>query len=408
MQSIRPLLPLLTAAGILLGGNGVQGTLIAVRGAAEGFSPALIGFMATAYFGGFLIGCLAITRILQNVGHVRAFSALAATASAASLMLAMSPEPVTWLCVRFISGFCFSGLFTTMESWLNSGVSNESRGRVLSLYRIIDIGAVTGAQYLIPLFGAGGFAIFSVMAMMIALSLVPVSLADRSNPKPPEDIKLNIFALWRISPIATIGCVAIGMTNSTFRMISPIYAQSIGFSTTQIASFISAGVVGGIILQYPFGWLSDRWDRRYVLLIATSGAIVSALGIAFLAGESVTLNLAFVATFGAFAMPLYSLSAAHANDHAVKGNYVEVAAGLMLFYSVGAMMGPPVGAEVMELAGPRALFSFISVVHALLFVATIWRMSARAGVPASERKRFIALLRTSLVFARLTRRNDRH
>ena len=154
MQSIRPLAPLLTAAGILLAGNGVQGMLIAVRGAAEGFSPGLIGFIATAYFGGFLFGCLAITRILQNVGHIRAFSALAALASAAALMLAMAPNPVAWMAVRFISGFCFSGLFTTMESWLNSGVTNEARGRVLSLYRIIDIGAVTGAQYLIPAFGA--------------------------------------------------------------------------------------------------------------------------------------------------------------------------------------------------------------------------------------------------------------
>ncbi|MCC0030124.1 MAG: MFS transporter [Brucellaceae bacterium] len=406
MQSIRPLAPLLTAAGILLAGNGVQGTLIAVRGAAEGFSPGLIGFIATAYFGGFLFGCLAITRILQNVGHIRAFSALAALASAAALMLAMAPNPVAWMAVRFISGFCFSGLFTTMESWLNSGVTNEARGRVLSLYRIIDIGAVTGAQYLIPAFGAEGFSIFSVMAMMIALSLVPVSLGDRSNPKPPEDIKLDLAGVWRISPIASIGCVAVGMTNSSFRMISPIFAQSAGFSVTDVATFISAGVIGGIVLQYPFGWMSDRWDRRYVLLIATSGAVVAALGIVFIAGNSLTANLIGVFAFGAFAMPLYSLSAAHANDHAVKGNYVQVAAGLMLFYSVGAMAGPPFAAQLMELAGPRSLFTFIAVVHALLFVATVWRMSVRPAVPQSERKRFTALLRTSPVFARLARRNS--
>lgn len=407
MQSIRPLVPLLAAAGILLAGNGVQGTLIAVRGAEEGFSAGLIGLMGTAYFGGFLLGCLYIVRVLRLVGHIRTFSALAATASAASLMLVLMPDAATWLAVRFITGFCFAGLFTTIESWINSGVTNEDRGRVLSIYRIVDIGAVTGSQYLIPVIGSGGFAIFAVVAMMITLSLVPVSLGDRSNPKAPEDIKLDILGVWRLSPIASIGCVAIGVTNSAFRMISPIYAQSAGFSIAEVASFISAGVIGGIILQYPLGWLSDRWDRRHVLLLATSGAVIAGLAITFLAGNSVTLNLIGVLAFGAFAMPLYSLSAAHANDHAVNGNYVQVAAGLMLFYSAGAMAGPLAAAELMELAGPRALFAFISAIHATLFIATLWRLRARRAVPPGERKRFTALLRTSPIFARLARRSDR-
>ncbi len=408
MQSIRPLVPLLTAAGILLAGNGVQGTLIAVRGAAEGFSPGLIGLMGTAYFGGFLLGCLYIVRILRVVGHIRTFSALAAIASAASLLLVLAPEASVWLAIRFATGFCFAGLFTTIESWINSGVTNQDRGRVLSLYRIIDIAAVTGSQYLIPGVGSGGFAIFAVLSMIITLSLVPVSLGDRSNPKPPEDIKLDLLRVWLISPIASIGCVAIGVTNSAFRMISPIYAQAAGFSIAEVATFISAGVIGGIILQYPLGWLSDRWDRRYVLLLATSGAVIAGLGITFFAGDSVPLNLAGVMAFGAFAMPLYSLSAAHANDHAVNGNYVQVAAGLMLFYSVGAMAGPLSAALLVEVAGPKALFAFISAIHGALFVATLWRLRARRAVPVEERKRFTALLRTSPVFARMARRNERN
>ncbi|WP_193175508.1 MFS transporter [Oricola nitratireducens] len=403
MPSIRPLVPLLIAAGILLAGNGVQGTLIAVRGAEEGFSAGLIGLMGTAYFGGFLLGCLYIARILRNVGHIRTFSALAALASAVSLILVLVPDGTVWLAVRFISGFCFSGLFTTTESWLNSGVSNENRGRVLSVYRIIDIAAVTGSQYLIPAVGSGGFAIFAIVSMMISLSLVPVSLADRSSPKAPEDIKLDLAGVWRISPIAAIGCIAIGITNSSFRMIGPIYVQETGFGIAEVATFMSAGIVGGIVLQYPLGWLSDRWDRRHVLMLSTSGAVISALAISSFAGNSLALNLAGVLAFGAFAMPLYSLSAAHANDHAVKGNYVQVAAGLMLFYSVGAMAGPPAAATLMEMFGPRALFVFISVVHASLFVATAWRLHMRAPVPAERRGRFTVLLRTSPVIARLAR-----
>ena len=156
MSSIRPLIPLLVAAGILLGGNGIQGTLIALRGAQEGFSPQTIGFMGTAYFGGFLLGCLAVTRMLKAVGHVRSFSALAAIGSVGTLMLILVIDPVMWSVIRVVSGFVVAGLFTIMESWLNAGVSNENRARVLAIYRVVDIGSVTGAQFLIPVFGVGG------------------------------------------------------------------------------------------------------------------------------------------------------------------------------------------------------------------------------------------------------------
>src|SRR5690606_19175785 len=190
--SLRPLIPILTAAGILLGGNGLQGTLIALRGAQEGFSPAVIGFMGTAYFAGFLLGCLVIVRMMRAVGHIRAFSALAAMAASASLIMAIAIDAGVWTAMRFLSGFCFAGLFTVMEAWLNSGVANKDRARVLALYRIIDLGAVTGSQFLIPVIGPDGFPIFVVMAIMITLSLVPVSLGDRSNPALPDDIKLNL------------------------------------------------------------------------------------------------------------------------------------------------------------------------------------------------------------------------
>ena len=272
MSSIRPLIPLLLTAGILLGGNGLQGTLIAMRGALEGFEPSTIGFIGTFYFLGFLLGCLSITRMMRAVGHVRSFATLAAIASAGTLLLVLVVDPVMWSAIRFATGFCFAGLFTIMESWLNSGVSNTDRARVLALYRIIDIGSVTGAQFLIPVFGAGGFTIFAIMSMMITLSLVPVSLADRSNPAPPEEVGLDLAKVWRISPLASIGCIAVGLTNSAFRTLSPVYAEQIGMSVADVVTFVSVSIIGGAIIQYPLGYLSDRWDRRTILLVSTIGA----------------------------------------------------------------------------------------------------------------------------------------
>jgi MFS family permease len=405
MSSLRPLIPLLIAAGILLGGNGLQGTLIALRGAQEGFSASTIGFMGTSYFAGFLLGCVAITRIMKAVGHVRSFSALAAIASAGTLMLVLVIDPVMWSVIRFATGFCFAGLFTVMESWLNSGVQNEDRARVLALYRIVDIGSVTGAQFMIPVFGAGGFTIFAIMSIMITLSLVPVSLGDRSNPKPPEEVKLDLARVWRISPLGCIGCIAVGVTNSAFRTLSPVYAEQIGMSVADVVTFVSVGIIGGAIIQYPLGYLSDRWDRRKVLLLTTGCAMLSALAIVFLAGSAALANFALVFVFGSFAMPLFSLSAAHANDRAGKGEFVLVNAALMLFYSFGAIGGPFAASTVMQYFGPQSLFSFTAAVYAIFILITLYRMRVRSPVPASRRGRFTALLRTSTIFARLARRN---
>lgn len=403
MSSIRPLIPLLFAAGILLGGNGLQGTLVALRGASEGFSPATIGWMGTAYFAGFLLGCLAITRILRSVGHVRAFAALAAMASSGTLLLVLVIDPFMWSIMRFLTGFCFAGLFTVMESWLNSGVRNEDRARVLALYRIIDLGSVTGAQFLIPIFGADGFAIFAIMSIMITLSLVPVSLGDRSNPAPPDEVRLDLGRAWRISPLAAIACIAVGLSNSAFRTLSPVYAEQIGMSVTDVVTFVSVSIIGGALIQYPLGHLSDRWDRRRVLLLTSVGAMASALAIAFLAGTDPLFNFVAVFIFGSFAMPMFSLSAAHANDRAEPSEFVLVNAALMLFYSIGAIAGPFTASYVMQFFGPNWLFFFNALVYAVLIAVILYRMQVRG--PAEGRSRFIALLRTSPLFARLARRN---
>lgn len=408
MSSIRPLIPLLIAAGILLGGNGLQGTLIALRGAMEGFEPATIGFIGTAYFAGFLIGCLTITRMLKAVGYVRSFATLAALASAGTLLLVLVIDPLMWAVIRFMTGFCFAGLFTVMESWMNSGVRNEDRARILALYRIVDIGSVTGSQFLIPVFGPGGFAIFAVMSIMITLSLVPVSLADRSNPAPPEDVKLDLRRAWAISPLAAIGCIAVGITNSAFRTLSPVYAEQIGMSVADVVTFVSVGIVGGAIIQYPLGHLSDKWDRRSVLLITCVGAMAAALALAFLAGSNPLANFALVFVFGSFAMPMFSLSAAHANDRAEKHEFVLVNAALMLFYSIGAIGGPFLAAYFMQAFGPSSLFLFTAAVYLALIAYILYRMQVQPPVPDSRRGRFVALLRTSPIFARLAKRAGRN
>ncbi|MDO9416029.1 MFS transporter [Pararhizobium sp.] len=405
MSQIRPLIPLLITAGILIGGNGLQATYISLRALEEGFSTSLIGLVGTGYNIGFAIGCIYVTRILRSIGHIRTFSAMAAIASAAAIAMVLLIDPWFWFLMRLVAGICFAALFATVESWLNARVTNANRARTLSIYRLVDLGSVTAAQYMIPVVGIDGFQLFAIIAMALSLSLVPISFADRSSPGAPEAIRFNIRELWNISPLAIIGCIVVGLTNSTFRSLGPIYAQGIGLSITSIATFMSAGIIGGVVLQYPLGVYSDRLDRRLVILIATAGAALAGLYLAIFAGNSEWRNFAGIFVFGAFAMPLYSLCSAHANDHAAEGQHALVSAGTLFFWSIGAIIGPLFASFMLDIFGPRSLFIYTAAVLVAFMLYTMHRMVARGPVPTEKRHgRFISLLRTSTFFNRMAAR----
>lgn len=402
MRDIRPLIPLLVTAGILIGGNGLQGTFISLRALNEGFSTTMIGVVGAGYNIGFAVGCIYVTRLIRQVGHIRAFAGLAAIASAASIAMVMMIDPAAWFCLRLIQGLCFAGLFATVESWLNARVTNENRARTLSIYRFVDLSSGTIAQYTIPMVGLGGFDLFAIVAMALSLSLVPISFADRTSPEPPKHVQFNVKALWQISPLATIGCIVVGLTNSTFRSLGPIYAEGIGMSVTAIATFMSIGIFAGVVLQYPLGHYSDKLDRRRIILISSFGAALAGLFLSFIAGSSEILNFIGIFFFGAFAMPLYSLCSAHANDHAAPGQHALVSAGTLFFWSCGAVVGPMFASVLLDHFGPRALFVYTVVVLGLFIAYTLLRMQAREAVPThSRRQRFRALLRTSTFFSKL-------
>ncbi|MCK3775295.1 MFS transporter [Ensifer sesbaniae] len=407
MSQIRPLIPLLVTAGILIGGNGLQGTFISLRALEEGFSTSLIGVIGAGYNIGFALGCVYVTRILRAIGHIRTFSAMAAIASAAAISMVLVINPLMWFLMRLLAGICFACLFATVESWLNASVTNANRARTLSVYRLVDLGSVTAAQYVIPGIGIEGFELFAIISMALTLSLVPISFADRSSPVAPEAIRFDVKALWNISPLATIGCIVVGLTNAAFRSLGPIYGQGIGLSVTAIATFMSAGIIGGVVLQYPLGHYSDRLDRRLIILIATFGSLLAGLFLAFGAGNDEWLNFAGIFLFGAFAMPLYSLCSAHANDHAAEGQHALVSAGMLFFWSLGAIIGPLFASFLLDIFGPQALFIYTAAVLFLFMLYTLQRMTARGPVPAEARAMpFRNLLRTSAFFNKLAAGNN--
>ncbi len=393
--------PLLAAAACLLGANGLSLTMIAVRARTEGLPDASIGLLGSAYYAGMILGVLVTPILIARAGHIRVFAALASISAISVLAVAFLPAGWPWMAARFVSGAAFCGTAMVLESWLNSIASNASRGRVLSIYRIVDLAANMGGQFLLPVFGVLGPDILMVLAILFCFALLPISLSKNGNPPAPASRLVNPAFLWRVSPVAMVGVFTIGLTNGAFRMIGPVYAETIGLGLDTVAVFIALWVFAGALFQYPAGWISDRIDRRLILIAFTAAAGLSCLYIANSATETDLFIGVFL--FGGFALPLYSLSVAHANDHAKPGQFIDIAAGLTLAFGGGAMVGPFIASILMEAYGPAAFFVYTASLHLALVVFVIIRMSRRAAVPASQRRRFVWLLRTSPMIFRLAR-----
>jgi MFS family permease len=382
---------LFLSVAILLVGNGLQSTLIAVRANLEGFSPQEIGLMTSGYFAGFVAGCFLVPHIVRRVGHIRTFAALAAVAASAALTHALVLDSVVWWGLRATTGLCLAGLYMVIESWVNSAATNESRGMVFSTYRIVDLTATTAGQFLLTLADPLGFTLFSFVCILICLALVPVAMTTAVAPEPIHQTRIRLGRLYRLSPLGIVGCGLVGFATGAFWGLSPIFVQNIGLGIDKVALFISLYLVGGMVLQFPIGRLSDRFDRRTVMVAVCGLASLAGLGVAAAGALAPALVLWSAVLFGGFSIPLYSLAVAHANDYATKDDFVEMSSGLLLANGLGAVVGPLIASTAMEAVGSWALFCFTAAMHGLLGLFGIYRMTRRAPPPMAEQGSFVAM-----------------
>jgi MFS family permease len=384
-RAVAAISSLLLAAAILLAGNGLQGTLLAVRAHLEGFPTSLIGVLMSAYFAGFVLGCRFNPAFIKSVGHIRTFLALASIASASALIHPLMINVWAWAILRAITGFCFAGLIMVIESWINERATNANRGRILSVYRVIDLSATMAGNALLATASPADFHLFASVSILMSIALVPVALTRSDAPKPIETARLDIKRLFRVSPVAAVGAPMVGLANSAFWGVGAVYAQEQGYGNATIAGFISAVIIGAALLQWPLGWLSDRIDRRRVMLGAAILGVLSAVALAEFGGRSPELLFGFGALFGAFIIPMFGLTAAHANDHAAQGEAVATNGGLLLLHGGGSVVGATLGASVMAAFGPPALFFYIAAIYVAFSLFCLYRILTRAPVP-DERK----------------------
>lgn len=380
---------LASAWAILLGlmllqvGNSMQGSLMGIRGGIEGFSTFQLSLIASAYFLGFLGGSRMAPWMIRRVGHVRVFAALGSFISAALILYPVVPNAYFWMLLRVIIGFSLSGVYVTTESWLNNSATNETRGQALSAYMLCQmIGLVLG-QGMLNFSDPGGFILFIIPSVLVSLSFAPILLAVAPTPAFETVKPMSLGALYNRSPTGFVGMFLLGFVFSAQFGMSAVYGTEAGLSVQNIAILVASFFVGGIVLQYPIGWMSDRMDRRILISgVSAIAAIAATVGYLF---DTVFELLIFSALLtGGLAQPLYALLIAYTNDYLDLDEMAAASGGLIFINGLGAISGPPLVAWLMGAAGPEGFWLFLALVLAAIALYSLYRMSRRPSAYAAE------------------------
>lgn len=387
LSALPALAALLLGVVFLMLGNGLLGTLLGVRGAIESFSAFEIGLAMSGYFGGFALACLFGASIIERVGHIRAFAAFASLAAAAAVIHSVLVDPYSWIVLRGLTGACFAGLYMVIESWLNDRIPNNQRGSLMAIYMILNLGSIAAAQQFLNIADPGGFELFILASVLVSLAVLPVVLTKSEAPVPIPTDRMWFSELYRISPLGTLGTFTTGLANGALWGLIPLAAIRFGLSTASVATLMSLIILGGVVFQWPIGWVSDRVDRRKVIVVASVILVASSLALYFVASRGVEFLFVLGFVFGGMSLVLYPLCAAHTNDRVSGSERVPVIAGLLLVFGIGAVIGPLLGALVMEILGDLSVFLYIAGVQALLLIFALLRI--RDGEPVLPEDRSV-------------------
>lgn len=361
----------------LMVGNGMQGTLLGVRGAIEGFSPFTMSLVTSAYFLGFLGGSRLAPLLIKRVGHVRVFAALASFISAVLILYPAFAHPAAWFIGRVLVGFCFSGVYVTAESWLNNSVDNQNRGKALSLYLIVQMAGIVAAQALLSLGDPSGYILFVFASVLVSISFAPILLSISPTPSFETAKPMTIRALIEASPLACVGMFLMGGVFSAQFGMSSVYGTEAGLSVARISIFVASFYVGAVLLQWPIGWLSDRMDRRVLILGASAiGGLCALIPFMMHIEFNALLGVAFL--IGGTSNPLYGLLIAYANDYLEPEDMASASGGLLFINGVGAISGPILTGFVMSQLGADGYFLFLAIVMGVIAVYAGFRMTRRA------------------------------
>ena len=369
MSQFIKIYSLLIGSALLMFGGGLQGLVLSVRGAEEHFSLLALGLIGTGWSVGFVAGSITVPMLVKRVGHIRAYSVMAAIGTITILLNLLIINDVAWILLRALSGYCFAGAAMIVESWLNEVTDNKSRGTIFSLYSAINMAASTVGQLAMSVIGAISF----------ICALLPTALTSKPQPRPLKSARLDLKLLYRTSPVAAIAAFSVGMANGTFGTLAPVYGYSQHMDAAGISYLMCVTIIAGAISQIPAGRLSDGMDRRKVIIgLAAASAVIGVLLVVIDPQGGWPLYLLF-GIYGLCAYPLYGVAVAHANDSAKDGDFAKISSAMLLIMGVGLAIGPAIAPTLMNSIKPVALFIVTAAFHGALAISTLLRMRIRPG-----------------------------
>ncbi|MGV8832345.1 MAG: MFS transporter [Devosia sp.] len=388
MASVIKIYALFLGSALLMFGGGLQGLLLSVRGAEEGFSLLALGLIGTGWSVGFVAGSITVPMVVRKAGHIRAFSVMAAIGTVTILLNLLWVNDVSWIVLRALSGFCFAGAAMIVESWLNEVAENKSRGTIFSIYVTINMAASTLGQVAMSVTGTAGYVPFVLGAIAFACAILPTALTSSPQPRPLSSAKIDIGLLYRTSPVAAIAAFSVGMANGSFGTLAPVYGYQRGLDASGIALLFAIAAILGAVAQIPFGRLSDRIDRRIVLIGLSAFASVIGILTVLINPQAGWVMYVLFAAYGFSANPIYAVAVAHANDYANDGEFAKIAGGMLLILGVGLAIGPIVSSLIMNAWSPVGLFLVTASFHGALAGTAFLRMRIRKSVDVADRAPF--------------------
>lgn len=376
IRSLTPIAALLISDALVLLGHGLLLTLLPVSANLLGFSDFQVGLTASSYFVGFVAGCLATPFVLMRVGHIRTFAVLASAYTVIILLFVWSQSFIGWMILRFMIGAMVAGIYMIIESWLNERADSKNRGSILSFYAMLNLAMITLAQQLLNLGGVDTLLLFTLAGIFLSLSIIPVSLTLTHAPTPIGKVSVDFAKVWRLSHVGIIGAFFAGLITGSFWALAPLYADDSGFSTYQMANFMSAVVLGGALFQIPLGRFSDKFDRRLILIfMSLAGGLISFVTFSvsfqsFYAG-SISTGLGFL--WGGFSMTMYAICLAHANDNADRCDFVDIGSAMLITFGLSSAIGAPIASAFMSLLGHQFLFIFMGASFSLFTIILVAR-----------------------------------
>lgn len=380
---------LLLGMALLMLGAGLQGTLVGLRASLEGFPTLLSGFMLAAYYLGYMAGSVMTPGLVNSVGHVRVFAALTSLASVLILLQGVFVAPLPWTLVRILFGFCFAGIYVVAESWLNGRVDNQHRGLLLSIYMLVCYGGLGLGQLLLNVGDPRSTLPFILVSILISIAMVPMALTTSSAPEINVPVRVSPRNLFRRSPLGVAGVAIAGAVSGCLFSLGAIYADGKGFSTFEVSLFMAIAILAGCAAQLPIGRISDRVDRRTVVIAVCLLAAICAMGAWWLADVSRLVFFAMIAAYGGTSLTLYSLSSAHVNDHVPDEEKLGASSTLILVNGAGAFIAPIVVAAIMQYVGNDTFLPLLAAMHVVLAGYAMVRMRRRKAVRGEPKARFV-------------------